>query len=134
MTTTPPQRPQHEPVMLHEAVEGLAVRPGGRYVDATAGLGGHAEAVLEAASPGRALLGIDAAPDALAAAAQRLARFGAAVIPVQGHCPDPIPPSARRAPPAPARLPCAPPLPPTHRTPGPGTWCSHPADSATTWS
>ena len=30
--------PAHEPVMLHEAVEALAVRPGGRYVDATLGL------------------------------------------------------------------------------------------------
>ena len=88
MTTTPPQRPQHEPVMLHEAVEGLAVRPGGRYVDATVGLGGHAEAVLEAASPGGALLGIDADPDALAAAAERLARFGDAVMLVQGNFRD----------------------------------------------
>ena len=33
-------RPQHVPVMLNEVIEGLAVRPGGHYVDATVGLGG----------------------------------------------------------------------------------------------
>ena len=41
--------PRHEPVMLREAVEALAVKPGGRYVDATIGLGGHSRAILEAA-------------------------------------------------------------------------------------
>ena len=44
--------PQHEPVMLPEIVEALAVRPGGRYVDATLGLGGHSAAILQAAQPG----------------------------------------------------------------------------------
>ena len=76
---------RHEPVMLHEAVEGLAVRAGGRYVDATVGLGGHAAAILEAAAPGGCLLGIDADPDALAGAAQRLGPFGDAVVLVQGN-------------------------------------------------
>lgn len=37
----------HNPVMVREAVEGLSVFSGGRYVDATFGGGGHARAILE---------------------------------------------------------------------------------------
>jgi 16S rRNA (cytosine1402-N4)-methyltransferase len=71
--------------MLHEAIEGLTVRPGGRYVDATIGLGGHAEAILDAASPGGRLLGIDRDPAALAACATRLERFEGAVDLAHGN-------------------------------------------------
>ena len=84
MTAPAADAPRHEPVMLAQAIEGLAVRPGGRYVDATVGLGGHAEAILEAAQPGGLLLGIDLDPHALAAVRERLARFGAAVVLAQG--------------------------------------------------
>ena len=49
---------------------------GGRYIDGTLGGGGHAAAVLERSSPDGELLGIDADPAALAAAAERLQRFG----------------------------------------------------------
>ena len=69
--------PLHEPVMAEEVVRLLAPRPGGRYIDATLGTGGHARAVLEAA-PGARLLGIDRDPQALAVARDRLAPYGEA--------------------------------------------------------
>jgi 16S rRNA (cytosine1402-N4)-methyltransferase len=78
----------HEPVMLREVLAGLNVQPGGRYVDCTVNGGGHAEGVLEAAAPGGALLGIDADPEALARARDRLARFGGSVALVQGNFRD----------------------------------------------
>jgi 16S rRNA (cytosine1402-N4)-methyltransferase len=76
---------QHVPVLLREAVEALTVRPGGRYVDCTLGGGGHAEAILEAASPDGELLGIDQDLEALAAARERLAAFGERVTFVEGN-------------------------------------------------
>jgi 16S rRNA (cytosine1402-N4)-methyltransferase len=76
---------EHVPVLLREVVEALAVRPGGRYVDCTLGAGGHAQAILEAASPDGELLGIDLDPEALATARQRLAAFGERITLVEGN-------------------------------------------------
>ena len=69
---------KHDPVMLKETLAALNVLPGGRYVDCTLDGGGHAEAILEAASPGGALLGIDADPGAIEMSRARLSRFGEA--------------------------------------------------------
>jgi 16S rRNA (cytosine1402-N4)-methyltransferase len=63
------------PVMVAETLDLLDVRRGGIFVDVTLGLGGHAEALLEA-SPDVRLIGIDRDPRALELAAQRLAPFG----------------------------------------------------------
>ena len=85
MTVDTATAPRHDPVMVTEVLDGLDVRPGGRYIDATVGLGGHAEAILDAAQPDGALLGIDLDSHALAIAGERLAPFGDAVVLVQGH-------------------------------------------------
>jgi 16S rRNA (cytosine1402-N4)-methyltransferase len=61
--------------LLFEAVELLAPERGGLFVDATLGLGGHSEAILEA-SPDTRVLGIDRDREAIRLAADRLARFG----------------------------------------------------------
>ena len=55
----------HRPVLVKEAIEALAVQPGGRYIDCTLGGGGHATPILENSSPGGQLLGIDADPEAI---------------------------------------------------------------------
>ena len=68
--------PLHEPVMAAEALELLAARPGGAWIDCTVGLGGHAAAVLEATGPDGRLLGLDADRRALELAGERLAEFG----------------------------------------------------------
>lgn len=64
--------PEHMPVLLSETLGFLS--GGGPVVDATIGLGGHAEAIL-ASLPDVELIGIDQDPDAIAVAAARLARF-----------------------------------------------------------
>ncbi len=73
-----PQEFRHEPVMVHEVVELFGPVPPGVVVDATLGGGGHAEALLRARAD-LVVVGIDRDRDALAAAAARLAPFGARV-------------------------------------------------------
>lgn len=55
----------HIPVMLGECLEGLAIRPGGIYVDGTLGNGGHAEAILERLDEKGMLIGFDRDVDAI---------------------------------------------------------------------
>ncbi len=66
-------------MLLNEVLAWLDPKPGGAYVDATVGAGGHAEAILRRITPAGRLIGIDRDADALAVAGQRLAHYGAAV-------------------------------------------------------
>lgn len=58
----------HRPVLLREALELLQVRPGGRYIDATFGGGGHTRAILEESGPDGTVLALDADRDAVSRA------------------------------------------------------------------
>ena len=62
----------HVPVMVEEVVAGLVTDPSGVYVDATAGGGGHAEALLRALGEGGHLLACDRDPAAVNEAGRRL--------------------------------------------------------------
>ena len=63
MTTSAP----HVTVLLEEAVEALAIKPDGLYVDGTFGRGGHSRAVLSKLGPQGRLIAFDRDPVAIAA-------------------------------------------------------------------
>ena len=66
----------HVPVLLKEAIDFLAVRRGGTYIDATVGLGGHSlEIAKRLGAPGH-LIGFDKDPKALEIAGFRLQASG----------------------------------------------------------
>jgi len=71
----PVEQKLHEPVMVQEVLDLLAVGEEGLYVDGTLGSGGHAEAILRKGGPGVKVLGIDRDPEALSRARERLAIF-----------------------------------------------------------
>jgi 16S rRNA (cytosine1402-N4)-methyltransferase len=64
----------HEPVMVAEVLEHLEPARGGVFVDCTAGLGGHARALLDAGAT--RLIGFDRDPAALAHARETLSGYG----------------------------------------------------------
>jgi 16S rRNA (cytosine1402-N4)-methyltransferase len=72
---------QHTTVLLAEAIEAIATRPDGVYVDGTFGRGGHSRALLARLSPAAKLVVFDKDPEAIAAA-QQLAAADPRVLPV----------------------------------------------------
>jgi 16S rRNA (cytosine1402-N4)-methyltransferase len=63
---------QHISVMPAETLAALRPHAGGRYIDGTAGGGGHTALLLEQSAPDGQALAIDADPQALARVAERL--------------------------------------------------------------
>ena len=63
----------HAPVLFKEAIDFLAVKRGGTYIDATLGLGGHSSAIAAMLGPEGRLIGFDKDTRALEMAGQRLA-------------------------------------------------------------
>src|SRR4051812_30948665 len=70
----------HTPVLLDEVLQFLEPKPGGRFIDATAGAGGHTLAILERTAPDGRVLVIDQDESALSKARETLASSGSRVI------------------------------------------------------
>jgi 16S rRNA (cytosine1402-N4)-methyltransferase len=75
----------HVPVLLKEAIEFLAIRRGGTYIDATVGLGGHSlEIAKRLGAPGH-LIGLDKDPAALEIARKSIVVGRSSLRPAQGE-------------------------------------------------
>ncbi|MDH1262224.1 16S rRNA (cytosine(1402)-N(4))-methyltransferase RsmH [Pseudomonas sp. GD03944] len=70
----------HITVLLEEAVEGLALRADGCYLDGTFGRGGHSRLILERLGPDGRLLGFDKDPLAIATGNALAAEDGRFVV------------------------------------------------------
>ncbi|HEX2327926.1 MAG TPA: 16S rRNA (cytosine(1402)-N(4))-methyltransferase RsmH [Candidatus Angelobacter sp.] len=66
----------HVSVLLKEAIDFLAIRRGGTYIDATLGLGGHSFEIASRLGPQGHLIGFDKDTHALELAQQKLSRIG----------------------------------------------------------
>jgi 16S rRNA (cytosine1402-N4)-methyltransferase len=75
----------HTPVLLNEVIQFLVPKPGGYFIDATLGAGGHTEAILETTAPDGKVLAIDQDDSAIAQARLRLQPFGSRVVFVQSN-------------------------------------------------
>lgn len=63
----------HQSVLLDEAIDGLAIKTDGHYIDGTFGRGGHSAAILAKLGPSGRLLAIDHDPEAIAYGQTRFA-------------------------------------------------------------
>ena len=75
----------HKPVLLHECLDALAIRPDGVYVDGTLGRAGHSLEIVRRLTAGGRLIGIDRDNVALEAAAERLKPYEARVTLVHAN-------------------------------------------------
>ena len=71
--------PGHIPVLLDEVIQFLDPKPGGQFIDATLGAGGHARAILERTAPNGTLLALDQDESSLSSAKATLESFGSRV-------------------------------------------------------
>lgn len=72
--------PVHEPVLLQEVLDALAIRAEGRYLDATFGRGGHTAAILQRLDAQGGVVAIDRDPTAIAVGRERFATDARVVL------------------------------------------------------
>lgn len=77
---------RHVPVMVHEVVEALQPRDGGRYLDGTFGAGGYTTAMLDRADC--QVIAIDRDPDAIAAGQVLAERYAPRLRLIEGRFGD----------------------------------------------
>src|SRR3989344_492681 len=70
----------HEAVLLHEVIAGLDLQPGLTVLDGTLGDGGHARAIGELIGATGRLIGLDADPEAVVRAGEKLADLASAKL------------------------------------------------------
>lgn len=75
----------HRSVLLHEAIEGLDIKPGSVVVDATLGGAGHSRAINNLLGKDGILIGIDADSDAIARARAALSDSKATIHLIEGN-------------------------------------------------
>ena len=78
----------HRPVLLHECIEALAIRPDGIYLDGTLGRGGHSEEIAKRLSDKGRLLCVDRDRQALEEAGRRLAPWADRITFLHGNFAD----------------------------------------------
>lgn len=66
----------HRPVLLNETIDMLSVKPGGIYVDATLGGGGHFMEILKRARGEGRFIGVDWDEDAISNARSTFSKYG----------------------------------------------------------
>ena len=69
----------HIPVLLSEAIDGLAIDESGIYIDGTAGGGSHSEAILKRLKSGK-LVSIDQDPDAIEFLKKKLSPYKNSIL------------------------------------------------------
>ena len=78
----------HQPVLVKEMIDLMAIKVDGSYIDGTAGGGGHSAAILEKAGAAARLLAVDRDADAIERVRARFADSGFHVIVVRGSFSD----------------------------------------------
>ena len=78
----------HRPVLLHECIEALNIRPDGIYLDGTLGRGGHSQEIVKRLSGRGRLLCIDRDRQALEEAGERLAPWRDRITFLHGNFAD----------------------------------------------
>ena len=78
----------HRPVLLHECIEALNIRPDGIYLDGTLGRGGHSQEIVKRLSDRGRLLCIDRDRQALEEAGERLAPWKDRITFLHGNFAD----------------------------------------------
>ena len=75
----------HVPVLLHESVDGLDIKPGDTVIDATLGAGGHSSEIARRFGSDVTIVGFDLDSDALHLAQQSIKSAGGKLIPIQAN-------------------------------------------------